>query len=201
CTKITRLCVSPAPFLLMLGPVAMLIAPRIRAPLIAGFALALYWAAPLHAADLSGEQVFKSKCANCHGSQGQGSPKYKQRLEGDKSLAHLWKYIFDSMPESNPGSLSEKEAERVAAYIHESFYSTVARERNRPARVELARLTVKQYRQTVADLVGNFRGPPAPWGDQRGLRGEYFKGRHFNQGSRVLERVDPQVNFDFGTNA
>src|SRR5205823_12705127 len=124
--------------------------------------------------------------------------KYKQRLEGEKSVAQLSKVIFDTMPESNPGSLTEKEAAAVAAYIHDAFYSPVARERNRPARVELARLTVPQYRQALADLIGRFRGSPATWGEQRGLKAEYFKGRHFNGSARVLERVDPQVNFDFG---
>ena len=174
---------------------------RFRAlPLIA---LPLLLASPWHAAaaEPSGEQIFKAKCANCHGTQGEGSKKHKQRLEGEKSVAQITKTIFDTMPESNPGSLTEKEAAAVAAYIHDAFYSQVARERNRPARVELARLTVRQYRQTVADLIGSFRDPSAPWGEKSGLRAEYFKGRNFNGNSRVLERVDPQVNFDFGTAA
>src|SRR5205823_814265 len=70
-------------------------------------------------------------------------------------------------------------------------------ERNRPARIELARLTVRQYRQAVADVVGSFRRPMA-WGDQRGLKGEYFAGRRLG-GKATLDRTDPQVKFDFGT--
>src|SRR4030095_3708541 len=148
-------------------------------------ALTLLFAPPFHAAaaEPSGEQIFKTKCANCHGAQGEGSKKYKQRLEGDKSVAQLSKYVFDSMPESNPGSLSEKEAAAVAAYIHDAFYSQGARERNRPAAVELPGLPVRKSRHTLADLVGSFRGPPAQWGDERGLRGEYFKGRNFSHNS------------------
>ena len=153
------------------------------------------------AAEKTGAQIFKLQCANCHGHHGQGGKKYKKPLAGDHSVGQLAKVIFDTMPESNPGSLSQKEADRVAAYVYDAFYSPTARERNRPARIELARLTVAQYRQTVSDLIGSFRQPAAPWGNQRGLRAEYFKGRNFNRGSRVLERTDPQVNFDFGVKA
>ena len=45
----------------------------------------------------------------------------------------------------------------VAAYIHEAFYSVDARVRNKPARVELSRLTVRQYQNALADLIGSFR--------------------------------------------
>ncbi len=47
------------------------------------------------------------------------------------------------MPADDPGSLSDDESQAVAAYIHDAFYSPVARERNRPARIDLARLTVR----------------------------------------------------------
>ena len=59
---------------------------------------------------------------------------------------------------------------------------------------------MRQYRQTIADLVGSFR-PAVQWGDQRGLNAEYFKGRSMGGRSSALKRVDPQVNFDFGTEA
>src|SRR5262245_54065871 len=52
------------------------------------FALALN--ADLSAADApSGEQIYKAQCARCHGPQGEGSKHYKQRLEGDRSVAQL----------------------------------------------------------------------------------------------------------------
>jgi hypothetical protein len=84
----------------------------------------------------------------------------------------------------------------VADYIHGTFYSAVARDRNRPARVELSRLTVRQYQNIAADLIADFRNPGPGPGGTRGLRGEYFQGRGFN--SLVYEQIDPQVDFDFG---
>src|SRR5579859_5250152 len=108
------------------------------------------------AAEPSGEQIFKIKCSICHGPHGEGTKKHQKPLEGDRSIAQLAALIAETMPESNPGSVSPKEAEAVAAYIHDAFYSQVARERNRPARIELSRLTVRQYRNSVADLIGSF---------------------------------------------
>lgn len=147
---------------------------------------------------VSGEKLYKAQCARCHGPQGEGSKHYKPRLEGDRSVAQLASLIQKTMPENAPGSLSKEEAQAVAGYIHEAFYSPIARERNRPARIELARLTVRQYRHAVADLIGSFRGQRAVR-EEPGLRGEYYKNRRFRPQERVLSRSDPQVNFDFGT--
>jgi len=58
---------------------------------------------------------------------------------------------------------------------------------------------VRQYRSAVADLVGSFRTAGPAWGEQRGLHAEYFKQRRFNSFDRILERVDPEVRFDWGT--
>jgi hypothetical protein len=161
------------------------------------FLLTMMLALPTAAAEPDGAHLFKLKCAACHGPQGQGAKKYNKPLEGSRSVAQLSKLIFDTMPESNPGSLSEPEAKAVAAYIYDAFYSPIARERNRPARVELARLTVKQYRQAVADVVASFR-KPITWGGPNGLKGEYYAGRRLGgRGGAALERLDPQVEFDF----
>ncbi|MBC8870352.1 MAG: DUF1592 domain-containing protein [Planctomycetes bacterium] len=143
-------------------------------------------------------QLYRTKCAHCHGERGEGADEYDHSLEGSLSVAQLAKLIGETMPEDDPGSLSQEENKSVAAYIHDAFYSPIARERSRPVRIDLARLTVRQYRQTVADLIGSFR-EPVRWGDQRGLRGEYFKGRRIR--SSVAKRIDPNVNFDFGTKA
>ena len=145
-----------------------------------------------------GPALYKTECVRCHGSRGQGTKRYKKRLEGDLSVAQLADLLRRTMPEDDPGSLSAEDAKAVSAYIHGAFYSSLARERDRPARIELARLTVGQYRQAVADVVGTFR-PQAKAGSTGGLRGEYFKGRGFRPQDRVLERADPQVDFDFGT--
>src|SRR5262245_48569132 len=95
----------------------------------------------------TGEQIYKSDCARCHGPNGEGTKRHKRRLEGDRSVAQLTSLIHKTMPEDGPGTLTQAEAAAVAAYVHGAFYSALARERNRPARVELARLTVRQYRQ------------------------------------------------------
>lgn len=149
----------------------------------------------------TGEGIYREKCAACHGDRGQGNPKeYPNPLAGDKSPAQLSKLILKTMPSDDPGSLSKEDSDSVAQYIHESFYSPVAQARIKPARVELSRLTVAQTRNALADLIGSFRGP-AKFGDEGGLHAEYFKTRRFRNGDRVIERVDPGVAFDFGTDA
>src|SRR6185503_16341252 len=155
-----------------------------------------------------GEAIYRKRCASCHGESGEGvEGKHRDPLAGDKSIAELARYIEKSMPEDQPGTCVGREAEEVARYLHDAFYSPIARARNQKARVELSRLTVRQYRNAVADLVGSFR-EPAPRSGERGLRGDYFNsvrpGRddYFNPGQQgrdsALGRVDPEVRFDFG---
>ena len=69
--------------------------------------------------------------------------------------------------------------------------------RNRPARIELSRLTVRQYQNAVTDLIGSFRGETA-WGEQRGLHGMYFKGRQLKDSDIQIDRTDATVAFDYG---
>lgn len=149
----------------------------------------------------SGEQIYREACARCHGASGEGTPdKYPHPLAGKRSQGQLAKYIAKSMPEDKPGTCTGSDAEKVAAFIYEAFYSPTAQARNKPARVELSRLTVRQYRNAVADLVGSFRAD-GKWGDERGLHGEYFKSRRFRPNDRAVERLDPMVRFDFGTDS
>jgi mono/diheme cytochrome c family protein len=146
----------------------------------------------------TGEQIYRQQCASCHGARGEGTEEnYPSPLEGDRSAAQLARFIAKKMPKDAPRKCTAEEAEKVAAYIYEAFYSRAAQARNKP-RVELSRLTVRQYRNAVADLVGSFR-TPAKWDDQHGLRGEYFNSRRFRSRERVFERIDPGVRFDFGT--
>lgn len=167
-------------------------------PALAAVLGTLTGSARLPAADRTGEQVYKATCARCHGADGRGTKDYPDPLAGDKSVAQLAKLIARTMPEDDPGTCTGKDAEAVAAYIHGAFYSPVARDRNRPARVELARLTVNQYRNAVSDVVAAFRPAADAPDDRRGLTAEYYKARRFTRQNRVLERLDPQVNFDFG---
>src|SRR5215471_2642192 len=80
-----------------------------------------------------GEQVYQTLCAKCHGPAGEGTKKHADRLIGDKSLAELAKYIEKSMPEDEPGKCSGEDAQQVAAYIYDAFYSPIAQARLRPA--------------------------------------------------------------------
>jgi mono/diheme cytochrome c family protein len=178
-TSLPRLCVRGLTWLLLLGPVLWL------RPAAAG------------AEELTGEQIYRQRCAACHGASGEGSDDYKRALAGDRSVAQLAGLIAKTMPKDDPGTCTGADAQKVAAFIYDAFYSPAARERNKPPRIELSRLTVRQYRNAVADLVGSFRSP-GKWDEQRGLHGEYFKSRRFRREDRVLDRTDAAVAFDFG---
>jgi hypothetical protein len=156
----------------------------------------------LAAEDQTGEQIYKEQCASCHGKSGEGSKTYGHPLVGDRSINQLAKYITENMPDDDPGTCIGEDAEKVAVYIHEAFYSKTAQARNKPPRIELSRLTVRQYNNTIADLIGGFR-TPGKWDDQRGLHGEYFKSRprRRSNGERLIERIDPEISFDFGVDA
>ncbi|MGH9719689.1 MAG: DUF1592 domain-containing protein [Bryobacteraceae bacterium] len=170
---------------------------RMVLALIAVSLPALLSAPPIHGAEQpTGEQIFRRRCASCHGAKGEGTKHYAKPLTGDRSVGELAQFISKSMP-PGPREWAGEDARKVAAYIHDAFYSPLAQARNRPARIELSRLTVRQYRNAVADLVGSFRAP-ARWDDRRGLRGEYFKSRRFRTEDRVFERVDSEIRFDFG---
>ncbi len=105
----------------------------------------------------------------------------------------LSRIIAKTMPEDAPGECVGEDADRVAAYIYEAFYSKAAQARNpfRPARIELSRITVRQYRNAVSDLIGSFRNA-GKWDDARGLKAEYSRagrGRRRGGGSSSgLER-------------
>jgi cytochrome c553 len=148
-----------------------------------------------------GQLLYQKQCLRCHGPQGEGvKKKYASPLEGDKSVQQLTKQIQKTMPEDAPESLSAEEAEQVAKYIHEAFYSKIARERNRPARIDLARLTVRQYKLAVADVIGHKLGK-GWFGDQRGIKGDYFGSKHWRNEKKAFDRVDETINFDFETKA
>ncbi|MDQ3332379.1 MAG: DUF1592 domain-containing protein, partial [Planctomycetota bacterium] len=152
----------------------------------------------VHADDRTGEQIFTQQCASCHGEKGQGAEDgYAKPLFGKRPLVELAKVIDETMPEGEPEVLSAEESAKVAAYIYDAFYSPDAQARNAPPRVELSRLTVRQYRNAVADLAASFTGR-GEWDDRRGLQAEYYKGRRTRRDNRVIERVDPVVSFDFG---
>jgi hypothetical protein len=173
---------------------------RFRNSLLALGCVASVAAGPMFAiaAEPTGAELYQRHCASCHGAVGEGVPSgYPNPLAGDKSIAQLARVIDRTMPEGEPESVNADEANRIAEFIHGEFYSPVAQARREPPRIELSRLTVTQYRNTVADLVGSFRNRIVQPKD-RGLEARYYNSRRTNKESLVIERRDPQVKFDWG---
>jgi len=146
-----------------------------------------------------GHEIFRQMCAKCHGRNGEGvKGKYDDALRGDWPIEKLIRYIDKNMPDDAPQKCVGPEAVAVARYIYDAFYSREARIRNHPPRVELVRLTNRQYLNTVADLIRHFNGSDGVVAGERGLRASYYSSRNFNRESKIFERVDRQVSFDFG---
>ena len=149
----------------------------------------------------TGAEIYKADCVRCHGPKGEGvADKYDEPLYGDRSVDALARVIARTMPEDKDVKTTPDDAAKVAEYIFDAFYSPAARLRNQPARVQLARLTVEQHLNAVADLVGTFR-TPVPLDERRGLKGEYYNGRNFRDRGKIFERMDPRVEFNFGADA
>jgi hypothetical protein len=153
----------------------------------------------------TGEQIYRQQCASCHGSIGEGTDEhYPRPLVGERSVASLSRLIAKTMPEDAPGECVGEDADKVAAFIYESFYSKTApgRTKFQVPRIELSRLTVREYKTAIADLLGSFQAP-GRWDDQRGLKGDYSsrsrRRRDGNAGGSAFNRVDPEIRLDFGT--
>ena len=147
-----------------------------------------------------GREIYRQQCARCHGKNGEGVPgEYNEPLQGDWSVEKLARVIERTMPEDAPEKCVGADAEAVARYVHQTFYSREARERKRPARVEVSRLTNRQFLATAADLLRSF-GPEDPSvGSERGLHAVYYNARGFDNERKAFERVDRQINFEYGT--
>ncbi len=142
-----------------------------RVALALSIALPMAHGAPEH----PGAKVYQQKCAECHGKNGEGvASKHDEPLAGQRNVPALAKYIAKSMPEDKEGTVVGKDAEDVAAYIYDAFYSPAAQLRNSPVRQDLSRLTVEQYQNSVADLIGRFQGGfDRPFGKTHGLKARY----------------------------
>jgi hypothetical protein len=147
---------------------------------------------------LTGPDIFKKQCARCHGKSGEGvKGKFEGPLQGERSLERLTRYIERNMPDDKPGTCTGENATNVAKYIYDAFYSREARLRNaRPPRIELSRLTNRQYLNSVADLIKEFTGRDGSISEEHGLRANYYNSRHFDKS--VVDRTDRQVDFEFG---
>ena len=146
----------------------------------------------------AGKAVYKDECARCHGPMGEGTKKTTRPLVGEKSPVQLFELIKRTMPKDDPGSCTDEEYRQAAAYIHDAFYSPDAQARLHPPRVSLAHLTVGQWRNSVADLIGTFRAS-SKLDARHGLHAEYFDSADFRRDKRRIDRIDRRVNFDFGT--
>lgn len=160
--------------------------------------LLIYASLGLCAQPETGQAIYKEECYRCHGQMGEGTKKTTRPLVGEKSPFQLFEQIKRTMPDDDPGSCTDDEYRKVAAYIHETFYSPDAQARLHPPRIALSHLTVGQYRSTVADLIGSFR-PAVKMDDRHGLHAEYFNSSDTRDDKRLIDRIDPEVNFDFGT--
>ena len=152
----------------------------------------------LEAAATAGLDIYKQHCVRCHGKHGEGvKGKYDDALHGDWSLEKLTRYIDKNMPEDDPDKCDAEQSAAVAGYINDAFYSREARARNNPARVELVRLTNRQFVNTVADLLKSFADPDAAITAEHGLRGNYrSRIPKIETGRKNIERVDRQIIFN-----
>ena len=79
---------------------------------------------------LRGAAIYAKQCASCHGTSGEGvSGSYPDALIGDSTVGELTKIINDTMPEGEPQLCIGEDANAVAAYIHDAFYSPEAQTR------------------------------------------------------------------------
>src|SRR5687768_6755146 len=162
------------------------------------FSATLFTTVSLRAIDRTGAEIYRADCVRCHGPAGEGvAEKHDEPLNGDRSLESLTRIIQRTMPEDSDTKSTPEEAAKVAAYIYESFYSTEARARLNPPKIEFARLTVPQYLNSVADLIGSF-SEQRKITEERGLRAEYYNSRNFSRDRRAIERTEPRIQFDFG---
>ena len=164
-----------------------------------------------------GAKVYRTMCAECHGKKGEGvAQKHDEPMVGTKGVKALAKYIARTMPEDKEGTCVGEDADHVAAYIFDAFYSPAAQARNHPVREDLSRLTVAQYQNSLMDLIGRFRpGYDRPPGKERGLKAQYrgvakplvtvardvkelSQEQRGEREKKKIERVDAVVSVNFG---
>ncbi|MBK1883388.1 DUF1592 domain-containing protein [Luteolibacter pohnpeiensis] len=150
-----------------------------------------------------GLSIYAKQCASCHGDHGQGvADECEDPLQGTRSLESLARYIERRMPEDDPELVIGDDARQVAAYIYEAFYSVDSQSASKPAaEPAFARLTNRQFRESVADLINSFYKQPQ-MAEGTGLRAKYFESDGMNKKARQgMERVDQKLDFDFGEGA
>ncbi len=163
-------------------------------------ALCLVGAAAAQEDAVTGEALYAKHCAECHGEKGEGVPdEYEDPLHGTRTLPSLARYIDRFMPEEDPDLLSEEESKKVAEYIMGAFYSQETRAGSEPQQKRaFARLTNRQFVESVADLIGSFSEPTPP-GPGSGLAAKVYESDGMEKKAKlVMEREDSKLDFDFG---
>ena len=145
-----------------------------------------------------GRKIYLNQCAACHGENGQGAQgHYEDTLEGDLEVSGLADLIAETMPEENPEACVDQDAQDVAAYIYHEFYSAAAQFRRKAPRVQLSRRTVRQYRESAADLIASFEAPL--WiPEERGVEAHYFASSRWDERRRLSKQVDARIDFPNG---
>jgi mono/diheme cytochrome c family protein len=118
--------------------------------------LMLVWLAATSAAlgDPDGRTIYQRLCADCHGAQRRGvAGIYDDPLSGGRSLSALTEIIHDTMPQDDPEQCTGERAQQVAEFIYQTFYTEEARAQHKPPRIEVSRMTVRQYLNSAADLL------------------------------------------------
>ena len=150
----------------------------------------------------AGQILYNKHCAECHGDKGQGvEDEYSKPLIGDWPIEKIIRYVDKTMPDYEPGLVKGREAEEVSRFIFESFYQKPELFQME-SRIELARLTNRQFRQSVADIFSQFLGVPRIYEYESGLKAKYYNAEGMNKKKKMhTEKVDLKIQFDFGKNA
>ncbi len=145
-----------------------------------------------------GKKLYGQHCAECHGQKGEGvEDEYSKPLVGDWPIQKLIGYIDKTMPDYDPGLVKGEEAGAISRFIFESFYRTPEVFR-KDSRIQLARLTNRQFRQSVTDLFLAFEGTTNFSQADHGLKGRYYNSEGMNKRKNMhAERTDHTLSLDF----
>lgn len=146
-----------------------------------------------------GKEIYESKCGQCHGPVGQGvKDRREQALVGDLSVKELSTVIHETMPEDSPKSLSPEQAQAIAQYVYDEFYSPYAQLRNAPPKKAFSRLTADQYRRSVSDLMSICNGRAQTWKEsERGLQRVIAQGEWNKDRKEVEKKLDGRLVWDW----
>ena len=149
-----------------------------------------------------GKELYAQYCAECHGQGGEGvEDEFSKPLVGDWPLQKLTDYIGKTMPDYDPDEVKGKDAELVSRFIYQSFYQRPELFR-KESRIQLARLTNRQFRQSVTDLFAQFEGQPVLSKPVQGLKGKYYNAEGMNKRKKMhADQIDPFINFNYGEKA